>query len=393
MTRVSEESARRGVLVWLLLAAALHSAANAQMTAAPTFTTECAVAAGRLLVPVHLNGTGPHTFVLDLALKRPVLHGATAATLGLTPGKLDPLPEGEATQEGAPETITRVALFQAGTLPPQSETCGVLDLTPLSVQLGMHVAGLLPAHQPGYEVTISFDPPSVIWMPLEYAQLLEPGTDTVEMMLNEDGMPGVRVRVNGRQERLCLLDLGLNATAAFTKGQLEEMDAVSASTPLLRLLMPGGAESEQVRLGAIAVGDAVAARPVCEVAPAGRGDRLGAGFVRQFPVTLNYEHGLARFGTNEDEGKQEAPLVGCGVLPVSYDSGFWRLAVVEGSPAYMAGVLPGDMLFGANGISLRAISHNDLCKLLTMKEGMRIRLLIGRDGTQRVVETVAAEML
>ncbi len=362
--------------------------------APPSFPAQCALVADRLVVPVFINGTGPHGFVLDLALKRPVLHGATAEALHLVPEKLDPLPgETDTPEREVSSVITKATLFQAGSLPAQPETFGVMDLTPLSVQLGTHVAGLLPAHQPGYEVTVSFDPPRVIWRPLEYASLLEPAEHTTEMNLGEDGSPLVEVRVNGQYDRTCRLDLGLGATAAFTEETLAAINAVTPATPSLKVLLPGGGAVEQTRLGAVAVAGVVITRPRCEVSAPERGDRLGTGFFRSFPVTLNYEHGLVRFDAGKSEGREESALVGSGVLPFQYVSGYWQLAVAEESPAFRAGVRPGDLLLGANGLNLYQVTHNDLAKLLTSQAGMRMRLLVGRGGRPQPIEMVSAELL
>lgn len=370
---------RSAVAVCLCL---LAGAASAQPAAEEEPAIACGVARDRLLVPAQINGTGPYWFVLDLGLRRPVLHGGVANALGLTP---------LAYGDGVDEVCAEVAAFSAGGRPAQPETFAVADLAPLGSRLGTPLAGLLPGHQPGFELTVDFTRATVTWRPLHEARLAGPDLDTTTLKVDEDGMPSIEVAMNGTKGTWCALDLNLDASLRASEDLLESLGALESSSKRLRVLRPGGGPVVQCRVDQLSAGGGTVANTLCDVR--GGPPRLGVGFLRHFRVTLNYEYGLARIEGRGATAYDEAPLVDCGILPHRRVGAYWQLAVAENSPSYHAGIRPGDLLLAINDLPLANASHADLLRLFLAREGDRANLLIQQKGTRRAVTVTAAPLL
>jgi hypothetical protein len=148
------------------------------------------------------------------------------------------------------------------------------------------------------------------------------------------------------------------------------------------------ARVKRLRLGTIAINDVVVDMSrqtqgaLSYAVPAGN---IGSGLLRRFTVTLDYPHQRIHFAPNRRTS-----------TPDSYDrAGLWInregsafkvVAVVERSPAALAGVAEGDVILAVNGIRSVAISLADLRSgWAELPPGTEVKLLLRRESVERVV--------
>lgn len=90
--------------------------------------------------------------------------------------------------------------------------------------------------------------------------------------------------------------------------------------------------------------------------------------------------------------------VGITILAAEDQSGFQILTVTAGSPAEEAGLLPGDLLIGADGQDLRQMDVNQVGSLVGGEEGTSVELTVLRQGQEltfpverRQIQSVVAQ--
>ena len=350
------------------------------------FTTQATLFRNRIVVSVMLNGIGPYPFLLDTALRRPIVSVEVAEYLGLS-GSARNMPTED--HAGNPFVVTAALLesFSFAGMPEQPETVAIMDLTALSARLGSRIAGILPAYQPGFEISIDYDGPSVTWRSLAIARLDAPDTQTALTAIDASGAPRVNVRVNGTESIPMIIDINLPATVAIPEDTLQSMNFISDMTPHILTTASAWQGDTQVRLDSIQTAGALLRRPVCRVLTAGSTPRLGLDFLRHFRVTLNYEYGLVRLERTGGRVLEEVPLTGYGIALAHVAFGYWQLQVAMGSPAYEAGIRTGDFLIGINDQPANTAYWQDsgyqyLSRFLRADEGDTISLVTMRDGVQ-----------
>jgi hypothetical protein len=340
-------------------------------------------ARGRILVPVFLNNAGPYPFVLDAGLQHPAIDAQLAQDLAL--------PASQAAA-GMGLQAVEVSVFQFAGIPPLGQTCGVLDLSPLAARLGVAVAGILPAYQPGLEITIGFDPPSVSWRNLDHATAVAADANTVEMKLDSSGAPMIPMVLNTKFLRKVQVDLAFNGMVGLSARALTELNALQPDTPRLVTPLAGEQPETQVRLAEMRVAEAVVNAPVCTVLKDTESPRLGLRFLRHFDVTMNFEHGLIRLSAKGGASFTDPPLVRYGVALDYVMEGLWHISVAEGSPAAAAGFQTGDALLEIDGESLAGVAYPGIARLLSPLEGKSATLAVERNG-ERITASVNAEKL
>ncbi len=350
------------------------------------FTTSASEFRNRIVVSVMLNGIGPYPFLLDTAIRRPVVAVEVAEYLELS-GSARSMPTED--HAGNPFEVTAALLesFSFAGMPEQPETVAIMDLTALSARLGTRIAGILPAYQPGFEVSIDFDGPSVTWRSLAVARLDAPDTQTALTAIDASGAPRVNVRVNGTESIPMIIDINLPVTVAIPEDTLLSLNVISDMTPRIMTVASAWQGETQVRLDSVQAAGALIRRPVCRVMTAGSTPRLGLDFLRHFRVTLNYEYGLLRLERTGSRILEEASLVGYGIALAHVAFGYWQLQVATGSPAYEAGIRTGDFLIGINEQPANTAYWPDsgyqfLSRLLRADEGDTISLVTMRDNVQ-----------
>jgi len=304
-----------------------------------------AEARGRLVIPVTLNGSGPFAFLLDTCLPRPVITPQAATYLRLP-------------FEG--DTIVHVKSVICGSIPDHGESMAVEDLTDLSQRLGIELAGLLPAHQPGFEVKIDFESAQVRWVRLETEAVSgQEGTQPPSLKVDSVGAPCASVLLCGQHLRALRIDSAAADGLALNTADLEAIGALRAGTPWLT---PDGEPAKgrasapppgtRLRIAQLKVGGVTIENPVCLVLGENEPGYLGVGLLRLFHIGLAYEAG--RFQTEPLRGNalSDPPLSGYGIALDRLTEGYWTIRVAKGSPAHDAGLRTGDVLLKIGDLAL-----------------------------------------
>lgn len=306
-----------------------------------------AEARGRLVIPVTLNGAGPFAFLVDTCLPRPVITPQSATYLRLP-------------FEG--DTVVRVKSVVCGPIPDHAESMAVEDLTELSQRLGIELAGLLPAHQPGFEVTIDFEAAQVRWARIETDPVPgQEGTQPPALKVDSSGAPCVGVLFGGQHLRSLRVDSAAADGLALNAADLEAIGALRAGTPWLT---PDGEPAKgrasappsgtRLRIAEIKVGGVTIENPVCLVLGDDESGYLGVGLLRLFRIGLAYEAGRFRAEPLHGDALSDPPLSGYGLALDRFIEGFWTVRVAKGSPAHDAGLRTGDVLLKAGDLALDA---------------------------------------
>lgn len=337
------------------------------------------VVRGHPLVSVQVEKDGPYPFLLDSCIQQPVLDVTLADHLDLARAPLST----EGAEAAWRATVNEIAIDD---IPAHAQTVLVTDLSPLRQKLGVSVAGILPAHQPGYEVTIDFAERAAIWRPLEKAELQFSNATTFTVKFDDAAKPHVEAALDGAR-RAFLVDSALPDCLA-----VPAEDVKAAQKQRRKTLLEGGAENcfEEARLERLQIGQWSLLAPVARLDPGPA--RLGTGFLRFFRVTLNYEYALLRL---EGDGPKEfeAPAqIGFGIAPSRFLNGVWSLAVVSGSPASEAGIAPGDRLSAIDGTPVSQLSAHALDESFRAAEGQVRTFSIERNGVRTLVPIAAARI-
>lgn len=362
----------------------------ATLASATTHTGRATEARGRLLVEVYLDGQGPYPFLLDAALKRPVLDVRLATDLHL-PIAQDPAVA--QTPAGAPITapVAYVQQFQIAPGLENDETVAVLDLAAASARLGTPVAGLLPAYQAGLEITLQFEPPGVTWRTLDEAVMQEGGDDAIPVKIGPTGAPEFDALLDGKFVRTVQLDLSFGGDVALSEKTLADLGDASARTVLTTRLSTGEVE-RQTRLKSLKVGQAELLQPIASLGGANTVDRVGLGFLKRHGLTISFEFGRMYLAVTQKR-QTTPPLAGYGLTLEGLLDGHWILGVAEGSPAALAGIVPGDRLISVEGRRLYHAPYASVAGLLEATEGQAVALTVLQHGEPAPFTLMAAPLL
>ncbi len=335
-------------------------------------TAPTAGARGRIVVSAWLNSGGPYPFLLDACLQSPVVAQEAAQLIGL------PL------KSHSPNvTVVDVENFVVADLPPHPVEMVVADISALAGRLGTPLAGLLPAQQPGLEVTIDLTHARVSWRPLEQSTLPK-AARTAPLSIEKDGAPMVSVLINGRHLRRLAVDITRPDAIALSESELRAVGAWGNDTPVMTLYTADGRAVRYLRLAQFRVDDAGMDDPLCAVLPPGSAGRIGIDFLKLFRVTMNFEHGLIGLERSDARVFRDAPVTGTGANPGRYHAGLWHLDIIEGSPAHHAGLRPGDRLLAVNGVPAAEMArrpgagYEALAPMLAPPPGTTVLLTVGR---------------
>ncbi len=342
----------------------------------------CEVVRGRLLVSASINGDGPYPFLLDAGLRQPVLTPEAVAYFGFTPGQMPDYPG---------VSVIEVDAFAPAALPPQPAILLVSPLPGLPERLGYRVAGLVPLHQPGYEIEIDVTNGAVRWRGLADAALDKTVATAIPMRLADTGQPQVQALLNGEYLTPVQIDLNFGDTLSLPAGLIPEVTA--GDTPRLRTRLDGGGIQEQCRLHSITIGNAELRNPLCTIAPDGAPARIGLAFLRHFKATLNLEYGRLHLEAEGTEAPADPPVEGYGLALARQQGGLWTMHVAEGSPAAEAGLLPGDQLAAIGGQSMADVGYEGVLRLLDAPAGAGVALTWRRGAQEQTRELVARPLL
>lgn len=148
------------------------------------------------------------------------------------------------------------------------------------------------------------------------------------------------------------------------------------------------ARVKRLQLGTVTVNDVVVDMSrqtqgaLSYAAPAGN---IGSGLLRRFTITLDYPRQRIHFAPNRRTN-----------VPDSYDrAGLWInrehgafrvVAVVDASPAALAGVREGDLIVAVDGVSAATIALGDLrSRWADLLPGTLVKLSLRRENVERIV--------
>ena len=369
------------------LLTALTLLAVAEASAADSGTARAILARGRLLAPVQLNGSVPCLMMLDLAARHPVLDPRVAAALRLAPTGdrvtgVDPL-------ERPIESYTVSVELQPAPGVHHTDAALTLDLSALSAWLGTEVGGILPAHLPGYEVTLDFARPTVSWRPLPDAWLQSAGDDILNMTVSASGAPVVQALLDQQHLQPLQLDLACSTSLALPPKLVEQL-RLPEDTPRMGFQETA---TQMLRLGRVTLGGTELAGPVCTLLPEDTPGRVGLPLLSRFRVTLNYEYGLCRFEPLEGNRMREPAVTGFGMTLHRIEQGYWRVRVAEHSPAARAGIRTGDYLLGAGGRPAGGLTYSAAVAFVGGAEGESRVFSMGRNAAGYQVELTSERLL
>lgn len=359
--------------------------------AASTHVGRATEVRGRLLVEVYLDGQGPFPFLLDAALKRPVIDEQLARTLQL-PIAQDPA-QGE-TPAGAPVSapVAYIRQFEVATGLENDETVAVLNLAAASARLGTPVAGLLPAYQAGLEITLQFDPPGVTWRTLDEAIMQQGGDDAIPVKIGASGAPEFDALLDGRFVRTVQLDLSFGGDLALSEKTLADLGGTD-DRPTLTTRLSTGEIERQVRIKSVKIGNVERQNPIVALRGGPHAtDCVGLGFLQRHGLTLSYEFGRMYLAASQPQ-EATPPLAGYGLTLEGALEGYWVLGVAENSPAALVGILPGDRLLSVEGRRLFQAPHDSTAALLEATVGQSVALTVLQHGEPTPFTLTAAPLL
>lgn len=343
---------------------------------ADAFEVKAQLQRGRIAIPVYLNDVGPYPFLLDAGITRPVIDSTVATYVGL-----DHL---GAIEEDA--AATQVARFRYGGMPAHSETAAVMDLSGLGRIAAAPVAGLLPAWRPGLELEVRGGV-SVQWRSLGDGTLEEPGGAVVPMKTEDGGLPSVPLYGNGKLLGQAMLDLQYGGVAALPQRAL----SLSGDDEIMRLDAGNGVVRRFVRVAELRCGLASFQDALCEILEEDEMPRIGLGFLEHVVLRLNFEYGLASL-ENTGGVPRAGALSGAGLVPLWLSDRFWRVGVLDQSPALETGVQGGDQVISVDREPLEGAAYELADGLLNGGPHERV-VRIHRPATGAFVDIVLTPRL
>lgn len=345
-------------------------------------------ARGRILVPTYLNGQGPCLMLLDLGVRHPVVDPAVVSVLGLQPASNTVKQTDALGREIAASTVS-VEVRPAPQV-AQVDAALVVNLTAISQWLGTEIGGILPAHLPGYEIEIDLPSARVTWRGLGDARLQDANdTQTLRMQVDPGGAPIVHALIDHTTLTPLRLDFACPTALGLTPALFKQL-GLPNETPRLRLL---DNTQELLRLSHVKLGNVVVEDPLACNLPEGDTPCAGLELLQGTRLTLNFEFGLCRIEPLAAASFRTPPMAGFGVVPQRIEGGFWRLQVVDQSPAALAGLHSGDWLVSVNSKSAEGLSYDAVEKLLATETGGEAMIAISRAGVPQRVMLVAALLL
>ena len=379
-------------IIPLLLAAA----APAQQNTAPI-----TLLADTILVPLAINGVGPYPFLLDLAAPGPIIDSEVAKFL-----KLPNLPNVRATRQSTSgkqiaATAAQITTLQAGPAAARNLTATVAGLRTFKRRLGSPVAGIISGREFGPNLRIDFAAATIDFSKPE-PPLATTDTGVVPFEPNGAGTPILNATLDGQHVHPFAIDTTLAATIAAPETMLRRLGLITGATPRLELDAPPTGQTHpgqtQLRIKSIRVGPAEIRDPICALDIDGHTPRIGAGFLRRFRLTIDYDTKLLRIEPiDPTQTMRDPPLhsYGLGLWRFNGDARarYWTIWVAKNSPAQKAGLLSGGILTAIDGKDLKEMPHDAIDALLQPQQNTKITLSVLQGDHTHTVELVPENLL
>ena len=370
------------------VAATPWSAVRAQAPAEPVASIEFELHRNKILVPVHLAGQGPFSFVLDTGSPVTVLGSSThASTLSLRrEGRVRV--GGAGAGEVPPAYVTQAVDVALGGLSLGTDRLIVLDIADqMAAFSGKYYDGVIGKLLfDRYVVRVDFERRILeLYEPEDYRV---PDDANVMPIRMEYGHPHVDTRVtmaNGDEVDVDLvIDTGAK-TALALDGDRRSRLAPPDDT-IERIVGRGAGGLVRGRVGqvaAVALGDTtirnvltVFVDDAVGMSPGADGN-LGNEVLRRFAVTIDYPGQRLVLEPGPNLG-DPFPIDLSGITLRAEGDTWSKLSVADvrpGSPAFTAGVRVGDVITGVDGSTPQAL--HDLERRLAQPGTIQLELLRG----------------
>jgi hypothetical protein len=366
----------------ILGAAGVAGAAEIPATPITTEPTALTIVRDRILVRTWLNGQGPYAFILDTGATAPIIDGQSAATLRL--------PGVSSTETQRAQAAVAVAAMQVADAPATSQKCITMDLAPFTRILGVPVVGVtgLPVSGAGFTLDVPAGR-------LSFAEDLTERKNVVPGAVGT-GKLTVDIVLGSGKTVTAQIDTSFSGLLGMPEAQALETGLLTPSAPRLEYLpgaAPGSAPSGATlfRADTLSVGAVDIRKPVCALLAADAHPVLGVGFLRLCSVSVA-QGGQVSIEARAPMPYTSPPITGYGLGLVSFDGGYWSLAVAKGSPAAQGGAQHLDRLIQINGEPMKDKPFDAVAEKLVAAPKTEIRIVVERGGVRSAM-TLKAETL
>jgi predicted aspartyl protease len=353
----------------------------------------------------RLNDSDGMWLVLDTGAGGSVLDAARADALGLeSVGTQHALGSG-GSETGSTVRGVNVALpgFQL-----RDQTMGTLALSSLAAQAGRPLDGIL-GHPLLSRCVVEIDYARKCVSLFEPADYKYTGPGVSLPLTFKENLPYVKASIvlpDGRTVTgKFVIDTGASTNLILSRDVVDREGVSAAVGKTLTVQSRGVGGVTEVRLARLTrldVGGFSLAQPVAALQPAGVGHisaegtvgNIGGGILSRFKVILDYSrHRMILEPGPELDLPFEADMSGLGLVSIPPDLQRVSVArVLEGSPAFEAGVRAGDEIQTVNGTPVGEIGLSTLREKLRL-EGQDVRLTLLRGTEPITLELTTRRMI
>ena len=370
------------------VAATPWSVARGQAPAEPVASIEFELHRNKILVPVHLAGQGPFSFVLDTGSPVTVLGSSThASTLSLRRERSVRV-GGAGAGEAPPAYVTQAVDVALGGLSLGTDRLIVLDIADqMAASSGKYYDGVIGKLLfDRYIVRIDFERRILeLYEPDDYRV---PNDANVMPIRMENGHPHVDTRItmaNGDEVDVDLvIDIGARTALALDGDRRSRLAPPDDAIEMIVGHGAGGLVRGRVaRVAAVALGDTTIRDVLTAfvddalgMSPGADGN-LGNEVLRRFAVTIDYPGQRLVLEPGPNLG-DPFPVDLSGITLRAEGDTWSKLSVADvrpGSPAFTAGVRVGDVITGVDGSVPQALQ--DLERRLAQPGTIQLELLRG----------------
>lgn len=346
-----------------------------------------------------VDGKGPFRFVFDTG-GQGILNPDIAAKLGIAgSGNLQAGGAGAGTVQTGFAWVPKVQLGSA-TLTHQSFAILPLGQVMQAIE-GVHIDGMV-----GYETAARY------LVTIDYAK------HTMSLSLHKPGVrpPGVAVpfvfddtapefhgSVDGI-DGVFIVDTGNRQSLVLSSPFVAKNDLTSRYKPTVGGITgfgiggPSSASLTRVKSLAIESLDvpnviaALSTDTMGAMADPTIAGNVGGGLLKRFTVTFDYQHQLMYLQKNDDFETGDI-YDRSGLVLVAGKTGIRALGVLSGTPAARAGLHPGDLIVGIDGIAAADVGLAHIRTILHGPPGTKVRLKVSTSGAERDITLTLANYI
>ncbi|WP_428658237.1 aspartyl protease family protein [Runella sp.] len=357
--------------------------------------------ANLIIVPVHINKSDTLRFVLDTGVGSTILTDASVAQkLGMRSVRKMKI-EGVGNGQGIAADVTVGNILRMGKMVGLKHNIVVMDddILRLSEVVGTPIHGIF-----GYEifnkfvVTIDFQKQELtLTTPTKYKYTAKQG-DKFPIVIEKTKpyLDAVTVVSNDRELPIrVVLDTGaghaLMLNTSVSNIQMPQKVVKSQLGVGLAGVINGHiGRMPKVRIGQFELNDVLTTFPdssafgmkITDQFPH-RDGNIGGELLSRFKVTFNYEGGYIVLKPNKKRFNERFEHDMSGIDVRAKGKGFRQFYVeniIEGSPAFHAGLQEGDEVLLVNSLSVETMALADLYRMFQRKEGKEMHVVVRRNG-------------